>query len=197
MTEASDIDYAVYLRKRSAWAKWYREYWLYPQLSRILSGETLDVGCGIGDMLAFRKGSIGVDINQHNVDFCRQRGLDSRLMEVNRIPFEDELFDSLLLDNVLEHIANPEPLIRELRRVLRPGGMVLIGVPGRKGQASDPDHKMFYDETALERLAKCSGFRVVRNIYMPLWRSEWLSRHIRQYCIYSHWQIADTQASDS
>ena len=183
-----NIEYASYLRGRSLAGNLYRKYWLYPRLTKFLKASTLDIGCGIGDMLSFRPNTVGVDINPHNVAFCKELGHDAQIMTPDVLPFGDTLFDSVLLDNVLEHIVEPTPLLTEIRRVLRPQGLVVIGVPGIRGQTSDPDHKVFYDEAALSFTAKKNGFGVVKVFHMPLGRSLFLSRHLRQYCIYSVWQ---------
>jgi SAM-dependent methyltransferase len=191
MTDSAAQDYSTYLRSRSSLGKLYRERWLYPRLCRLLKGATLDVGCGIGDMLAFRPEAVGVDINEHNVSYCRQHGLDAHLMPIDELPFAEATFDSVLLDNVLEHIADPSPLLKEIRRVLRKGGHVVIGVPGLRGQAADLDHKVFYDEESLRRLASRHGFKVEQFMYVPLWRSMFLSRRLRQYCVFVQWALAD------
>jgi len=183
-----DIEYTSYLRSRSLTGNLYRKYWLYPQLTKYLKGTTLDVGCGIGDMLGFRSNTVGVDINHHNVEFCKELGHDVQDMLPDSLPFGEASFDSVLVDNVLEHIAEPTPLLTEIRRVLRPEGVVLIGVPGIRGQASDTDHKIFYDEAALDTTAKKNGYKVVSVFHMPFGRSVFLSRHLRQYCIYSVWE---------
>lgn len=183
-----NIEYASYLRSRSLAGNLYRKYWLYPQLSKCLKDKTLDVGCGIGDMLSFRSNTVGVDINPHNVAYCKELGHDAQVMLPDLLPFRDTSFDSVLLDNVLEHIAEPTPLLAEIHRVLRPQGVVLIGVPGLRGQACDSDHKVFYDEAALADTADKNGFEVMNVFHMPFGSSLFLSRHLRQYCIYSVWQ---------
>src|SRR5437899_2599813 len=101
----SDDHYFEYLQTRSALALSYRRWWLYPRLARRLEGLTLDIGCGIGDMLAFRPNTVGVDVNIRLVEHCRSLGFDACLMQPDVLPFEDGHFDSVLLDNVLEHIA--------------------------------------------------------------------------------------------
>jgi ubiquinone/menaquinone biosynthesis C-methylase UbiE len=104
-------------------------------------------------------------------------------MEPDRLPFEDASFDGTILDNVLEHLADPQPLLRETRRVLKRGAVLIAGVPGTRGYASDQDHKQFYDSTSLATLMKQSGFRRERIIRMPL-PLPMLDRYMRQYCIY-------------
>lgn len=179
--------YFSYLLRRSFVGKMYRQYWLYPRLGRHLGGKTLDIGCGLGDMLAFRSETIGVDVNPLNVEYCNSLGLNAVTMKPDVIPFADDSFDSILLDNVLEHIENPKPLMAEIRRVLRPSGILLIGVPGLKGMTSDLDHKKFYCESALKTLAKEEFFSVKRFFYTPLFKSDYFSKTLRQYCIYTVW----------
>ena len=175
--------YFNYLRSRSHFGLLYRRYLLYPRLIRHLSGRVLDVGCGIGDFLAFRPGTVGADVNPHAVDWCRQRGLDVRLMAGDRLPFEDDGFDGVVLDNVVEHLREPEALLAEVRRVLVPGGRLLIGVPGSRGYACDPDHKVFYDEVSLERVVGAAGFSGKALFHTPL-KSRWLASRLPQYCLY-------------
>lgn len=183
----NNIEYATYLRSRSWLGLIYRNLYLYPKLSRFFIGRVLDVGCGVGDLLAYHKHAIGVDINPFNVDFCAQRGLSAQLMDIDRLPLPNYSCDTVILDNVLEHINNPSPILAEINRVLNLGGHLVVGVPGLKGYASDSDHKVFYDEESLENVAKKSGFKIVKFIYAPLFKSSFLSKKVSQYCIYSVW----------
>lgn len=175
--------YHQYLLGRSNLGYLYRRFVLYPALSRRLKGRTLDIGCGIGDMLLFRPDTIGVDVNPMNVRYCADAGLPAHLMEPDILPFEEKEFDSAILDNVLEHIADPGPLLKQTARVLRPGGVLICGVPGRKGYASDPDHKIFYSDVTLSDLLEDFGFELTETLYMPL-KGKWFEAIIRQYCVY-------------
>jgi SAM-dependent methyltransferase len=179
--------YFNYLRQRSRLGWLYRRYWLYPRLCRRLHGRVLDVGCGIGDLLRFRPDTAGVDINPKTVEWCRQQGLDARLMPADSLPFHDAEFEGVVLDNVLEHIVEPMPLLGEIRRVLRSGGVLLAGVPGRRGYALDADHKVFYDEADLHRTLKAAGFRPMEVMHMPM-KSAWLDARMPQYCLYGVFQ---------
>lgn len=181
------VDYFDYLRKRSVLAWWYRRYWLYPRLSRHLSGTVLDVGCGIGDLLSYRKGTVGTDINHRAVAWCRDKGHRAELMMPDVLPFANAEFDGVVIDNVLEHLADPRALLAEVRRVLRSGGRALIGVPGRRGYASDPDHKVFYDGAALVAVMASAGFGLEQLLALPF-KSSWLDKHMRQYCVYGVFQ---------
>lgn len=177
-------EYFDYLRRRSRLGAVYRTRWLYPRLARRLMGRALDIGCGIGDMLVYRANTVGVDINPRTVAFCKARGAHAVLMRPDELPFADGEFDSVLMDNVLEHIPDPGCLLAEAHRILRTGGRLLVGVPGARGWASDPDHKVFYDEQMLRACMHAAGFDCVECFYTPLWRSGWLGRTLRQYCLY-------------
>jgi SAM-dependent methyltransferase len=175
--------YYEYLRGRSIKGLLYRKFFLYPRLARHLNGRVLDIGCGIGDFLAFRRRTIGVDVNPKLIAYCTERGLEAYEMPHDRLPFEDASFDGAILDNVLEHIADPQPLLAEARRVIKPGGTFIVGVPGAAGYESDPDHKVNYDETTLCESVRKPGFTATKIFHMPL-RCEYLDRQMKQYCIY-------------
>lgn len=179
--------YFEYLKMRSTLGNLYRKFYLYPRISTYLRGKTLDVGCGIGDMLRYRQESIGADINPYNVNYCLELGLQAFLFKNDILPMEGGTFDSALLDNVLEHIEQPKPILNEIRRVLKPNGLLIVGVPGLKGFKSDPDHKYFYDENTLDVIANEAGFVIKKKFYTPIFRSSLLSKVLKQYCIYSVW----------
>jgi SAM-dependent methyltransferase len=188
-------EYFAYLMRRSAAGDLYRRYLLYPRLARRLTGFTLDLGCGIGDFVQFRAQTIGVDINPLAVAHCQNRGLDVRSMLPDQLPLGDAGLDSVLLDNVLEHIAEPQPLLAEIRRTLKPGGRLLVGVPGLRGWDFDLDHKVFYDEARLVETLGRAGFTAIETFYSPLWRSRWLSKALRQYCLFMLFVAQPAKAS--
>ena len=181
----SENEYVRYLSKRSKRGLIYRNNFLYRKISNRLNGRCLDFGCGIGDMLAYRSNTIGVDINKENVGYCKSIGLECYQIEDGTAPFDDESFDSILLDNVLEHVVDPKSVIREAYRLCKFGGTFVIGVPGIKGFQADPDHKIFYDENILQQILETSGFSTKLFFYTPLFKSHFLSRKLRQYCIYA------------
>ena len=97
-------------------------------------------------------------------------------LDVARLPFADGAFDAILCSHVLEHVADDRAAMRELRRVLRPGGLALLPVPPirtertsedageadpaeRRRRFGHPDHVRRYGRDYPERLAE-AGFRV-------------------------------------
>jgi SAM-dependent methyltransferase len=183
MEKITNDKYYKYLQSRSIFGALYRKYFLYPKLNKRLNGKILDLGCGIGDFLKFNKNSIGLDVNPLIVEYCQSQDLRVGIMEIDIIPFDDCSIDSIIMDNVIEHIDNPHNILKEVGRVLNVGGNFLIGVPGRKGYSHDPDHKIFYSEKNLIDLIEKFDFHVKDIFYTPL-KSEFLNIRLRQYCLY-------------
>lgn len=184
-----DIAYYEYLKGRRWTGRIYHRFFLYPRLAKHLSGQVIDIGCGLGDFLAYRVKTVGVDISEKNVEHCLHRGLEAYVFQNNRLPFNKASFDGALLDNVLEHIENPDPLLLEIRRVLKKGGSLLVGVPGHKGFGYDPDHKIYYDRERLIRTIRPYGFEERRHFYTPF-RSTYFENRLRQYCLYSIFSLS-------
>ena len=153
--------YFNYLNSRSSLGFIYRNFYLYPKIHKLLLNPVLDVGCGIGDYLKFNREAIGLDVNKYNIESIKSKNLNAIKMNYDEIPFADNTFPSILLDNVLEHIEKPEKLICEMHRVLISEGKLLIGVPGIKGFLADSDHKIFYSE---EKLISQFLFQCCHNI---------------------------------
>jgi SAM-dependent methyltransferase len=112
-------------------------------------------------------------------------GFDARKIENNVFPVEENEFDSAILDNVLEHLTHPEITLNEVRRALKVGGKLLLGVPGAKGYTMDSDHKKFYDEKEMQRLLTANGFMSVTFLYTPtFFKSHFISERLGSYCVY-------------
>lgn len=94
----------------------------------------LDVGCGVGAYVdAFRRYSpvvYGVDLDTDKLEFARARG---RLAVApgERLPFASDVFDLVLLHEVIEHVDDDRATIAEAVRVTRPGGAVVVFAPNR------------------------------------------------------------------
>jgi methionine biosynthesis protein MetW len=95
----------------------------------------LDVGCGDGTTygvwVAERSGRyVGVDISATAVDAANKRGLEAKTIEdATSLPFPAASFDVCLTIEVLEHLVFPEEAVREVWRVLKPGGLLIASVP--------------------------------------------------------------------
>jgi SAM-dependent methyltransferase len=133
----------------------------------------LDFGCGTGTMAGHlaRFGSVqAVDADADAVAFSRRRGLaEARHLTGSRLPFDDRWFDVVTTFDVLEHIEDDLAALVELRRVLRPGGTLLCGVPafpflwGAQDEISH--HYRRYVRPELRARLEDAGFKVLRASY--------------------------------
>lgn len=177
------LNYFEYLKSRSLKGLLYRNFVVYPQIRNHVRGKLLDLGCGIGDMLKFYPNSVGVDINPHTVEYCNTHGLEAYLMDSDLLPFDANSFDTILLDNVLEHINEPLNLLLEICRVLTNSGRLIIGLPGEKGFLMDPDHKINYKRTDLFQILDMIDMKIMSEFSTPI-KSDYLNRKFARYCTY-------------
>src|SRR6185503_10598123 len=133
----------------------------------------LDVGCGTGanlKMLASYGKVEGVDISPQAVEFCRQRGLESvRLGAAEQLPYENNSFELVTALDVLEHLDDDVAGLREMRRVLRRDGRVLLFVPAFMflwGVQDDvSNHRRRYTLPSLLKAVEAAGFSVEWSSY--------------------------------
>lgn len=129
-----------YYRKNEAYAE-HLAAWnpaLYSKYARELQprragARALDVGCGVGQVVArlLEAGfeAHGVDVSEPNIERARKVSEQCQLYDGRRLPFPDGHFASVGALNVLEHVDEPEVFIRELVRVVEPGGRVVLSSP--------------------------------------------------------------------
>lgn len=133
----------------------------------------LDVGCGTGAnllMLSKYGQAEGVDISEDALAFCRARGLDKvKLGAGEELPYADATFDLVTAFDVVEHMDDDLAGLTEMRRVLRPGGRVLLFVPAFMflwGVQDDvSNHRRRYRLSQLRRVLEQAEFEVERATY--------------------------------
>ena len=177
-------NYFNWLMTRSLKGLLYRNFFLYPKIKKFIDLPAADIGCGIGDFVNFYKNKvIGYDINEDCINYCKSKKLNVILMKLNHIPAENLKFNSLILDNVLEHIHDPIPLLNECHRVLNNKAKLIVGLPGEKGYLGDTDHKVDYLDEDLINVIEKLGFKLEICFYTPF-KSAFLNKNLSQYCRY-------------
>ncbi len=139
-------------------------------------GRLLDIGCGSGKFLRSmqRLGwqAQGVEFNTSAVQLCRDAGLEIFQGELAEAAFPDNHFDLVTARHLIEHIADPKPFIREIFRILKPGGTMVLITPnsqalgrgwfGTNWYANEvPRHLILFAPGNLRQLATQAGFQTV------------------------------------
>jgi len=134
----------------------------------------LDIGCGTGMMMQSMGShgqTYGLEISPDAIRLSKQRGLH-RIVRSNAgmgLPFKNAAFDAVTCLDVLEHLDDDRNLIKEVFRVLKPGGHVIITVPAFQIQWSRHDvavhHKRRYTRSSMLKKVDGLGWQVVREGY--------------------------------
>jgi len=124
-----------------------------------IRGRVLDAGGGDSKYKAIIKESaaeyICLDIKPgDNVDVVG---------DVLNMPFQDGYFDTVISNQVLEHIKEPEKLFSETYRVLKSGGYFICTAPFLEPNHSDPEDYFRYTKEALGLMAQRHKFKIVKN----------------------------------
>jgi SAM-dependent methyltransferase len=113
----------------------------------------------------------GIDVDEEAVGYCHDRGLlEVSQGEATKLPFAESTFDLVTVLDVIEHLDDDVSALREMRRVLAPGGHILVTVPAHRFMWGDQDevnmHKRRYVAAELRDRLTASGFEVLRVSYM-------------------------------
>ncbi len=133
----------------------------------------LDAGCGSGRNMVelARHGTVtGVELSSVSVELARERQVGDVIAgSVLEMPFPAESFDLAVTLDVIEHLADDLGALRELRRVVAPGGALLVTVPAYPWLWSGHDvinhHHRRYTRRTLQRVAERAGWTQVRTTY--------------------------------
>ncbi len=135
----------------------------------------LDVGCGTGIMLREFPADwtlvAGCDFTDLALSFCRERGLGALVRgSAVELPFATESLDLVMALDVVEHLDDDTAAMREITRVCRRGGHVLVHVPAFPILWTDKDvlnhHRRRYRRAELLALIGRSGLQVERLFYL-------------------------------
>jgi len=126
------------------------------EVSSYIKGQVLDVGAG--------------ELNRYSghfkcekyirMDIRKRDGIDV-VGSANNIPFPDNIFDSVVCTQVFEHLESPEKSAKEIYRILKPGGHLLVTVPQMNELHEEPNDFFRYTKFGLVSLFGKIGFEVV------------------------------------
>ena len=142
-------------------------------------GQLLDIGAGTGDFLVAAKKdgwqTLGIEPNKNAKTLAENKGVNfADQLEV----ISDDSFDVITMWHVLEHVPNLEYQLKQLKRICKPGGIVIIAVPNYKSfdaqyykefwAAYDvPRHLWHFSKNGIQKLFAQQNFQLVK--MKPMW----------------------------
>ena len=137
-------------------------------------GRLLDLGCGVGGFLAPLKDMgfdvYGADMDMESLQYCVDRGFTQcAQMDSYDLPFADNSFDVVTMFDAIEHVEDDYKAMREVARILRPGGRIVVSVPAYQFLYANNDrlaqHYRRYDRDMVRILFQQAGLKVERNTH--------------------------------
>ena len=138
-------------------------------------GRLLDIGCSIGLILDEGSGlgfqTEGIELNEKAVDVACSRGLCVKKCSLDGAGYDENIFDVITLNHILEHIIEPNTFMRNIKRILKDNGILTIGVPNHDSLVARlyrtrwygwavPEHTWHFDKKSLADLLHKNGFKI-------------------------------------
>lgn len=149
---------------------------VHQHLSEAKGQRILDVGCAYGFFLQFARerclDAYGVEVSEETSQYARRHELSVKTGTLLEAAFDDNFFDIVTLNNVLEHTLNPVVELREVFRILKNRGIVFLAVPnfGSLVAKADnfywkmkswPNHLFYFTESTLTAILRKTGFSIL------------------------------------
>ena len=148
------------------------------------SGRILDIGSGTASVSPDLSRTVLADVSAEAMK--NVEAASKVVSSITQLSFDDAAFDCILCSEVLEHIQDDEKAVAELRRVLKPGGILVVTVPFQMRFWAEDDeyvqHVRRYDPGELEQKLQSGGFHSVRTYKLSSTIERWLTRRsLRAY----------------
>ena len=146
-----------------------------PLCEEFVQPRILDVGCATGSLLAWLRErgweTVGVEISAPQAEYARrERKLDVRSLPLAENKFPDGHFNAVLASHLIEHLNDPAALVKEVHRILAPGGCFFVTTPNIAGfqarlfkgrwRSAIFDHLYLFSVKTLTRLLEENGFTI-------------------------------------
>ena len=128
-------------------------------IKKYVTGKLLDLGCGTVPLYIAYKDYIDDNIC---IDWHKNDYIDHCHNLIEKLPLNDEIFDTVIMSDVLEHIPEPEMIISEIYRVLKLNGKLLLNVPFYYCIHEAPHDFYRFTEFALRYLLEKVGFKIIK-----------------------------------
>lgn len=162
----------------------------------------LDAGCGAG-VYSFTAQSKfetidAVDISKEKIDYAKSvnpyKNISFQECDLCSLPFKDSSFDIILCTEVLEHIEDDKKALKELSRVLLPGGKIIVTVPNMskfhiKNQKAFFHVRAGYSLSDMEKMCEQSGLKITYSEYFSFFLTE-LCSSINRHFVFNAYLLA-------
>jgi len=143
-------------------------------------GNILDIGCGSGNYLKIAKkmgmNCYGTDIYSGAKNIFENDGIKFYNKKVEDIKFDENFFDVITLNHVLEHLADPIMVLKKINKFLKPEGVLIVHVPTSNSfnikvfrrfcqSVDSPRHLYLYNPTNIKEIAKQAQFKIEKIEY--------------------------------
>jgi SAM-dependent methyltransferase len=156
------------------------------QLRSILKGKVLNAGAGWRDVSHLVDG----ELTNQDISWPGDERTNIHIYSpLHHIPVESNYFDTVLCIAVLEHVENPEDVVPEMYRVLKPGGHLILEVPFLQPEHKVPTDFQRYTKDGLVRLVSHHGFCVesiegLFTVYHTLYWQVFIWLHLKRNALY-------------
>jgi 2-polyprenyl-3-methyl-5-hydroxy-6-metoxy-1,4-benzoquinol methylase len=161
--------------------------WLEAAESQVGRGDLLEVGAGRGGFVraAMARGWTvhATEVSESALDDLRAAGATVFFGDVGEARYPDDRFELVVSLEVLEHLSDPMTHLRELHRVTRPGGLLLLTTPnfcgasrrllGTRWRVIAAEHVVYFSPLTLSGALRLAGYRHVRVVTRSLDISTW------------------------
>ena len=159
--------------------------------------KVLDIGCGFGLSLRYHQSrgceAYGVEADHNVEEVAKSLNLNVKIGAFNHNNYQSEYFDFITLDQVLEHLINPQETINGIYKILKPNGKIIVSIPNPNGIGARlfkekwvhwhiPYHLQHYSKKSIEILSNKSGLKIDK--ITTITNSRWLDfqwRHLLYY----------------
>lgn len=172
----ADYDLRAFRSRLLPQRMWHRKRYHLSMSMLSKASPTLEIGCGTGRMFFAHPDHVGLDIDIRKVRFLSQFNYQAMLGDARKLPFPKNSFPQIICQEVIEHVADPKKIIKEIARVLEPGGNLVLSTPDYGPSSFWPfiekiyekvmphayaeEHITHYDEKSLRKELEKSGLKV-------------------------------------
>lgn len=147
----------------------------------------LDIGCGFGESLGYHRNrgcdAHGVEADRNILRVAERHGLNVKVGLFDASAYTSASFDVVTLDQVIEHLSDPLPVLRGIHTVLKPNGVLVVSTPNAGGWGARffrhrwvhwhaPYHQQFFSTQSINEAARKAGFVVEKK--QTVTNSAWL-----------------------